>query len=61
VAFVVFFAVCGVGALSTALLVGRSLWRDGQRSSAVLVGSLAATLGLFCLGAAWIWWDGVLF
>jgi len=61
VAFVIFFAVCGLGALIAALAMGRFLWRDEQRFSALLVGCLTATLGLVCLAGAWIWWDGILF
>lgn len=60
-AFVVFFLVGGVGALIAALFVGRFLWRDEPRISAVLVGSLMAALGAFCLASSWIWWDGPLF
>ena len=60
-AFVIFFALCGIGALIAALLMGRFLWRDEQKYSAVLVGSLTALLGLVCLASAWTWWDGVLF
>jgi hypothetical protein len=61
VPFVVFFVLCGVGALTAALLMGRFLWREDQRWSALLVGSLAAAVGLFCFGCAWVWWDGPLF
>jgi predicted permease len=61
VALVGFFVLCGVGALIAAFVMGRFLWRDEQRFSAVLVGSLTATTGLFCLASAWIWWDGPLF
>jgi hypothetical protein len=59
-AFVIFFACCGLAALVVALVIGRFLWRDEQRLSAVLVSSLTATLGMFCLATAWSWWEGPL-
>lgn len=60
-AFIIFFAICGLAALGAALVIGRFLWREDLRPSAVLVGSLTATLGLFCVATAWIWWEGPLF
>ena len=59
--FVIFFVLCGVGAFIAAFLMGRFLWRDEQRWSALLVGALTAMVGAFCFGYAWVWWDGVLF
>jgi len=61
VPFVIFFVLCGLGALVAAFFMGRFLWREGQHASAVLVASLTAVAGLVCVGSAWIWWDGVLF
>ena len=60
-AFVVYFVLCGFGSFIAAWFMGRTLWRDEQKVSAVVVSSLTTTLGLFCLGAAWTWWGGVLF
>jgi len=61
VSFVVFFALCGLGAFMAAFLVGRYLWREEQRGSAVLVGGLTVAVGAFCFASAWVWWEGVLF
>ena len=59
-AFVIFLAGCGFAALGAAFVIGRLLWRDEQRASAVVISSLTATVGVFCLATAWIWWEGPL-
>jgi hypothetical protein len=59
VPFVVFFAACGVGALTAALLGGRFLWRDERRWSALLISVLTGAVAAWCLAVAWVFWDGL--
>jgi hypothetical protein len=59
VRFVVFFALCGFGALTAAFLGGRFLWRDERRWSAVVIVSLTARVAAWCLAVAWVFRDGL--